>query len=139
MSNITPAELVTATISGENTPDLMAAIAAKLRETEEQCRDGDIEWSDADDALLAAWRWARGEAGMGDCWEWWSMLAGNHEYEFVGESREDVLAQARENYPGEAIMIVEARYWSDEIRAEDAPFAQMRNQEMVQPEGRANG
>ena len=80
------------------------------------------------------WRAARGEAGL-TAWRWWAKAADDDEYANELATREEAIAWARREYRGEAITIVEARCFADEIEGDEiSSFAEMRNLEHLPPE-----
>ncbi len=110
---------------------LLDAAEAALCEIYGMHSDGVLDWSDASQELLDAWRRERGEAGKSTAWEWWSMIVGEDEYMFTGATRDDVIRQCRDDYPGDLIDVVEARYWTDDFFEDDGGFAETRNHEVI--------
>jgi len=92
------------------------------------------EWVVDHDAILARWRAARGQAAMGS-WSWWVKPADDDLYANECASREEAIAWARNEYPGEALKVIEARCWDDEIEGEEEFFfAESRNEEVIPAE-----
>lgn len=92
------------------------------------------EWNPDHEPMLDRWRAARGEAGL-TAWRWWAKAADDDEYANELATREEAIAWARREYRGEAITIVEARCFADQIEGEEiCSFAEMRNLEQLGPE-----
>ena len=93
----------------------------------------DADFTDEDFETLQRWRAARGDAGKGG-WDWWAREHGDEMFEIVGDSRDDVIARARCEWPkAEQISIVEACHWDDWYAENDdeGTFAEVRNAETV--------
>lgn len=91
------------------------------------------EWQSEHDALVDQWRDARWEAGMGP-WVWWAASDGGDDcFTVEASTREQVIADARREFPTEQLIIVEARSWDDRLKEGDdySPFAMMRNREIL--------
>lgn len=84
-------------------------------------------------AALDIWRWSQGDAAMTD-WSWWAKQADDDSYVNELRNRDEAVRCARAEYPGDAIEVIEARCWKDEIEGcEQSKFAQTRNHERLEP------
>lgn len=91
------------------------------------------DWGEEDDDLLDQWRAARGEAGKGE-WRWWAGPVDDMAYEHEAASRDEAISIGRREYRAEGqFRIIEARSWSDDVKAGDDLefFAESRNHAVI--------
>lgn len=90
------------------------------------------EWNDDHEAMLARWREDRGPGAMTP-WHWSAKLKGDELYGPEYLTRAEAIEWARKEYGlDEAIEVIEARTWNDDIRGDDTMwFAESRNHEVL--------